>query len=117
MSPTDQQFAEQLGGAVLVWPIKIIGFLIVLAIVRWGLDIGRILKNQRETIELLGQIRDRLAQASTPPDPVTPPAPPVLTAPLASLPEPAPTAGGGGMVLLITTLALLTLAVALWALS
>jgi hypothetical protein len=66
ITPEDQALAEKLGGAVLIWPLKIIGFLIILAVVRWGLDIGRILKNQNETIKLLGEIRDRLGSQSQP---------------------------------------------------
>ena len=60
MSPGDQQAAELLGNAVVMFVVKVIGFLIVLAIVRWGLDIGRILKNQKETNRLLEEIRDRI---------------------------------------------------------
>lgn len=60
MSPLDQQIAEQIGGSVFAFVVKAVGFLVVLAIVRWGLDIGRILKNQKETIWVLEEIRNRL---------------------------------------------------------
>jgi len=60
MSPADQQVAQYLGGAILVIVGATIGFLVILAIVRWGLDIPRILKNQKETIRVLEEIRNRL---------------------------------------------------------
>lgn len=51
-----------LGSAVLAFVWKVIVFLFVLAMLHWGLEMGRIVKNQRRTIEILEEIRDKVTR-------------------------------------------------------
>jgi hypothetical protein len=65
---TAQQLSDEdalwLGTAVLGFIWKALVFLFVLAMLHWALDMGKIVKNQRRTIELLEEIRDAVGRQS-----------------------------------------------------